>query len=72
MSSNIYVWDQILAKKGVVVLPDIYANGGGVTVSYFEWVQVNCMFCLMGHVKLNQSINQSINLSIYRSIDRSH
>lgn len=32
---------QILSKKGVVILPDIYANAGGVTVSYFEWVQVN-------------------------------
>ncbi|MGQ3675885.1 Glu/Leu/Phe/Val family dehydrogenase [Xanthobacter sp. TB0139] len=31
--------DEILAKKGVVVLPDILANAGGVTVSYFEWVQ---------------------------------
>jgi glutamate dehydrogenase (NAD(P)+) len=31
--------DEILAKKGVTVLPDIYANAGGVTVSYFEWVQ---------------------------------
>ncbi|KAL0383814.1 UNVERIFIED_CONTAM: Glutamate dehydrogenase B [Sesamum calycinum] len=31
--------DEILSKKGVVVLPDIYANSGGVTVSYFEWVQ---------------------------------
>lgn len=31
---------QILSKKGVVILPDIYANSGGVTVSYFEWVQV--------------------------------
>lgn len=31
---------QILSKKGVVILPDIYANAGGVTVSYFEWVQV--------------------------------
>ena len=31
--------DAIFAKKGVVVLPDIYANAGGVTVSYFEWVQ---------------------------------
>ncbi|KAH0448633.1 hypothetical protein IEQ34_022433 [Dendrobium chrysotoxum] len=31
--------DEILSKKGVVVLPDIYANAGGVTVSYFEWVQ---------------------------------
>jgi len=33
--------DEILAKKGVIVLPDIYANSGGVIVSYFEWVQVN-------------------------------
>jgi glutamate dehydrogenase (NAD(P)+) len=31
--------DAILLKKGVTVLPDIYANAGGVTVSYFEWVQ---------------------------------
>ncbi|HEX7127422.1 MAG TPA: Glu/Leu/Phe/Val dehydrogenase [Thermodesulfobacteriota bacterium] len=31
--------DAILARKGVVVLPDILANAGGVTVSYFEWVQ---------------------------------
>src|SRR3546814_10290046 len=31
--------DAILEKNGVVVLPDILANAGGVTVSYFEWVQ---------------------------------
>ena len=31
--------DKILNEKGVVVLPDILANAGGVTVSYFEWVQ---------------------------------
>ena len=31
--------DEILAEKGVLVIPDILANGGGVTVSYFEWVQ---------------------------------
>ncbi len=31
--------DAILLAKGIVSLPDIYANGGGVTVSYFEWVQ---------------------------------
>jgi glutamate dehydrogenase (NAD(P)+) len=33
------VADQILADKGVFVVPDILANAGGVTVSYFEWVQ---------------------------------
>ncbi len=31
--------DEILASKGVVVVPDILANAGGVVVSYFEWVQ---------------------------------
>src|ERR1700682_2010235 len=31
--------DQILAEKKVFVIPDILANAGGVTVSYFEWVQ---------------------------------
>ena len=31
--------DRILEERGVVVLPDILANAGGVTVSYFEWVQ---------------------------------
>ena len=31
--------DKILEDKGVFVIPDILANAGGVTVSYFEWVQ---------------------------------
>ncbi|HLI83871.1 MAG TPA: glutamate dehydrogenase, partial [Bryobacteraceae bacterium] len=31
--------DEILAQKRVFVIPDILANAGGVTVSYFEWVQ---------------------------------
>ena len=31
--------DEILARKGVFLMPDILANAGGVTVSYFEWVQ---------------------------------
>ncbi|MFM2106481.1 MAG: hypothetical protein RL338_1513 [Chloroflexota bacterium] len=31
--------DEILAKRGVFLIPDILCNAGGVTVSYFEWVQ---------------------------------
>ena len=33
--------DQVLADRGIVVVPDILANAGGVVVSYFEWVQAN-------------------------------
>lgn len=35
---------QILTEKGVLICPDILANGGGVIVSYFEWVQGMQMF----------------------------
>ena len=31
--------DQILAKQGIEIVPDILANSGGVSTSYFEWVQ---------------------------------
>jgi len=36
--------DKILDQKGIFVIPDILANAGGVTVSYFEWVQDRQMF----------------------------
>ena len=31
--------DEILKKRGILLIPDILANAGGVVVSYFEWVQ---------------------------------
>ena len=34
--------DEILSKKGIFQFPDFLCNAGGVTVSYFEWVQNNC------------------------------
>lgn len=36
--------DDILSSKGVIIVPDVLANAGGVTVSYFEWVQNQMSF----------------------------
>ncbi|MQL87382.1 hypothetical protein Taro_019906 [Colocasia esculenta] len=49
--------DEILSKKGVVVLPDIYANAGGVTVSYFEWVQ-NIQGFMWDEDKVNKELQR--------------
>ncbi|HEX7175964.1 MAG TPA: Glu/Leu/Phe/Val dehydrogenase [Pyrinomonadaceae bacterium] len=47
--------DEILHRKGVFVIPDILANAGGVTVSYFEWVQNR-----MGYYWKEQVVNDRL------------
>ena len=47
--------DEILHKKGIFVIPDILANAGGVTVSYFEWVQDR-----MGYFWREDVVNQRL------------
>jgi len=47
--------DKILEEKGIIVVPDICANAGGVTVSYFEWVQNR-----MGYYWTNEEVDQRL------------
>lgn len=49
--------DEILHKAGVTILPDILANAGGVTVSYFEWVQ-NLANYFWTEEEVNQRLDQ--------------
>ncbi len=56
--------DEILEQKGVLILPDILANAGGVVVSYFEWVQGLQEYFWKGdevNAKLNDIVTRAFN-----------
>jgi glutamate dehydrogenase/leucine dehydrogenase len=56
--------DEVLARKGIFVLPDILANAGGVTVSYFEWAQN-----LQGSMWAEAEVNQKLESVMRRAFD---
>ena len=60
--------DEILHKNGVLVLPDILANAGGVTVSYFEWVQ-NLYNYAWTEDEVNQRLDQKITKAFHEVWD---
>jgi glutamate dehydrogenase (NAD(P)+) len=49
--------DEILYQRGVMVLPDVLANCGGVTVSYFEWVQ-DLQYFFWDEAEINQKLER--------------
>jgi glutamate dehydrogenase (NAD(P)+) len=61
--------DEVLRQKGVVVLPDILANAGGVVVSYFEWVQ-NLENQQWDLEKVETRLNRKMCRAVDETIDR--
>ncbi len=58
--------DEIFAKKGIIVVPDMYLNAGGVTVSYFEWLKN------LSHVRygrMEKRFTENLNLHILGQIE---
>lgn len=51
--------DKILHEKGIFVVPDVLANAGGVTVSYFEWVQNR-----MGYYWSDEEVDQKLKVAM--------
>ena len=59
--------DEILEKNGAFVIPDILGNAGGVTVSYFEWVQNN-----YGYYWSEKEVNERLDRVMTEAFDRVH
>jgi len=59
--------DEVFAQKGVIVIPDMYLNAGGVTVSYFEWLKN------LSHVRygrMEKRFTENVNSTILNQIEQ--
>ncbi len=59
--------DDVLRKAGVIIIPDMYANAGGVTVSYFEWVK-NLSHIRFGRMQRRQQ--EASNILLVKEMER--
>jgi glutamate dehydrogenase (NAD(P)+) len=59
--------DRVLADRGVLLVPDILANAGGVTVSYYEWVQD-----LYSYFWLESQVNQALEQTMKTAFENVH
>ena len=62
--------DSVINEKGIMVAPDILANAGGVTVSYFEWVQ-NRLGCKWSAERVNRRSDRIMKEAFNRVYDTS-
>jgi glutamate dehydrogenase (NAD(P)+) len=59
--------EEILNKKGIIVMPDMYVNAGGVTVSYFEWLK-NLSHMRFG--RMEKRFNQNTYTNLLNTIEK--
>jgi len=63
--------DRVLADNGVFLVPDILANAGGVTVSYYEWVQDQYSF-FWSESHINETLEQAMRTAFRGVHDTAH
>jgi len=57
--------DRVLEDRGVMLIPDILANAGGVTVSYYEWVQDQYSF-FWSEKRINQTLEDTMSDAFHK------